>query len=172
MMQHAHDEVPGPRPVNPGLDPNDRIVTLLKMAYHEAALVALAALLAIDLKKASVDDIIRVILDKTRHIEPFSLLPRSNDNSVKVAFVYALWLIDGAVGDETRSILEQKKNAIFTQAGVDSDANVKRFFNRIMSEDHSIQPAAPAHGPLSSKMKLLETISRIVDLVEHSQPGG
>jgi hypothetical protein len=83
---------------------------------------------------------------------------------VKIAFVYAFWLIDGAVDHETRSILKEKRDDVFTKAGV-NDPNVKLFFDRIMSDDNSILPAAPASGPLSSKMKLLETISRIVDLV-------
>ena len=168
MMHRAIDEVPGPRPVNPGLDPGDRIVDLLKRVYHEAALDALRA---IDFETASVDDIIGVILDKTHHIGPFPLLNHANADSVKIAIVYAFWLIDSDLGEDKRSILEQKKDDVFTKAGVNSDRNVMLFFERVMRQDDSIHPAAPAPGPLGSKMKLLETISRIVDLVEHSQPG-
>jgi hypothetical protein len=165
MMHHAIDEVPGPRPVNSGTDPGNGIVDLLKKVYHDAALDALHA---INFKTASVDDIIRVILDKTRHIRPFPLLNHADDNSVKIAIVYAFWLIDSDLGDDTRSILEQKKNDVFTQAGVNSDRNVMLFFERVMKQDESIHPTkATGPLPLLSKMKLLETISRIVDLVEH-----
>ena len=168
MNYHAIDDAFGPRPVNPGLDPGNGIVDWLKRVYHDAALDALHA---IDFKTASVGDIILVILDKTRHIGPFPLLKHANADSVKIAIVYAFWLIYSALDDDTRSILEQKKDDVFTKAGVNSDRNVMLFFERVMRQDESIHPKK-ATGPLESKMKLLETIFSIVDLVEHSQPGG
>ena len=158
-------QAPGPRAPIPDPDPGNRLGDFVKMKYHEAAV---AALLLIEFKTASVEEIIRVILDNTRHIVPS---PFANADSVEIAIVYAFWLTDSTVGDDTRSILNQKKNEVFTKAGVDSNENAKRLFDLVMGQDENTHPTK-ALGPILSKMKLLETISRIVDLVEHSQPGG
>jgi hypothetical protein len=154
-------EVLGPRLILADPDPGSRMFEFVRIRYHDPALDALRA---INVQTDSVDKIIRVILDKTSQIKPHVLLNFANADSVKIAIVYAFWLIDSSVSDDTRSILEQKKNAVFTQAGVDSDERAQREFKWVMEHDVNTRPTK-APGPVSSKMKLLETISRISDLL-------
>jgi hypothetical protein len=166
MMQQAPHEVPGPLEQNSGLEHGNEVgdsgYKYLTYKYQEAAL---AARTAINFDTASADDIKRVILEKTRQVICEGLFAVANTDSAKVAIVFAFWLTDSKIHQATRTILREKQNSVFTISRVDSDVNAKQFFARVMQRGETTHPMDLPGGPFQSKMKLLETISRIVDLI-------
>ena len=159
-------QVPGPRAPDSGSDPgnptSETLFKYLERVYHDAALDALHA---IDLDMASVDHIIDVILEKTSSVKTSALFDSANTEAARIAIVYAFWLTESTVDDLARIILLLKKDEVFRRSGVDSDEHAKLAFADVMKRDENIRAMEKAPGPLESKMKLLETISRISDLI-------